>query len=481
MKTFVELCHFLNYPLKDQDDFTLQHLVTDSRKVMPGDVFCAYQGKTGDGHDYIQAAVERGAALILSEKSTKKFSVPVLVITDLTKYLSRLAAWFYDQPSQKLKIIGVTGTNGKTSTTHYLVQFLYLLGHKVGVIGTVGNGLWGQLKLGDYTTPEPAELQRELAELLQQGAEYVCMEVSSHALALGRVNDITFISAVFTNLTQDHLDFHGTMEEYARAKAKLFAWPNLKTAILNKDDVAHTLMTQQVALNTKIYYYSLQEHHEALAYAEHLSLAAQGLSFTLHSPFGTAPIKTALLGEFNAGNMLAALTTLLSLNFSLKELAKLAILVQPVKGRMEVLCYPDLPLVVIDYAHTPDALKKALEALKIYERPLWVVFGCGGNRDAGKRPRTAAIAEQYAHQVLVTEDNSRLENPEQIFADIRQGFQHPERTQFIPKRRDAIFYALEHAPKDAIILLAGKGHETYLDTQGKKIHFDEREVVKSFS
>lgn len=479
MKDFFSLCKFLHCPAPD-NNFALAHLSIDSRNIKSGDVFCAYQGEHVDGHDYIQAAIDKGASLILAEKKTSDFAVPVLVIPNLRAQLSKIAAWFYDDPSQKLKIIGVTGTNGKTSITHYLAQYLHLLGHKAALIGTVGNGVWGKLSESAFTTPEPVSLQRQLAQFVEQKVEYVAMEVSSHALALQRVADLTFVSAVFTNLTQDHLDFHGTMQAYAETKAKLFAWPHLKTVILNKDDAYHQEMAQQVALTTKIYYYSLKEADETLTYAQNLNLAAQGLSFDLHSPFGHAKIKTQLLGEFNAYNLLAALTTLLSLGFAVNELAKLSALLHPVKGRMEVLRYENLPMIVIDYAHTPDALEKALHALKIYERPLWVVFGCGGDRDTTKRPLMAKISEDLADQVIVTQDNSRREAPEKIFKDIFAGFNTPENAQLIADRREAIYYALAHAPRDAIILLAGKGHETYLEMPGKRVYFDEREVVKDF-
>lgn len=474
LATYLDICH------EHSLDLELMHLSIDSRVIQPGDVFCAYQGAAFDGHDYVQTAIDQGAVLILSERALL-CSVPTLAIPDLQARLSALADWFYDSPSKHLKVIGVTGTNGKTSTTHYLAQFLHLLGHKVAITGTVGNGVWGALSESTHSTPSAINLQRQLADFVAEGVEYAIIEVSSHALEQKRVADIHFISAVFTNLTQDHLDFHKTMEAYAAAKAQLFAWPNLKTVILNKDDPQHMTMVKGVKLQTKVYYYSITEHDDSLTYADDLKLEAQGLGFRLHSFAGEALVKTQLLGNFNVSNLLAALTTLLSLNFSLSELAKLSILVHPVKGRMEVLRYPNLPLTVIDYAHTPDGLEKALMTLKAYQKPIWVVFGCGGNRDAQKRPIMARIAEQLADQVIVTEDNSRMEHPEAIFADIFKGLTHKEKIQLIPKRAEAITYALTHAPKDAIVLLAGKGHETYLETQGQKLHFDERDVVKKLA
>ena len=480
MKTLQVLATYLNIHYEHPIDFELVHLSIDSRTIKPGDVFCAYQGAASDGHDYVEMAIAQGAVLILAERAVA-CTVPTLVVPDLHARLSALADWFYDSPSKHLKVIGVTGTNGKTSTTHYLAQFLHLLGFKVAITGTVGNGVWGALSESTHSTPSAISLQRQLADFVAQSVDYAIVEVSSHALEQQRVADIHFISAVFTNLTQDHLDFHKTMDAYAATKARLFAWPNLKTVILNKDDPQHLTMVKGVKLHTKVYYYSIAEHDDSLTYADDLTLDAQGLSFHLHSFAGKVLVKTQLLGSFNVSNLLAALTTLLSLNFSLSEMAKLSILVHPVKGRMEVLRYPNLPLTVIDYAHTPDGLDKALVTLKAYQKPVWVVFGCGGNRDAQKRAIMASIAENLADQVIITEDNSRKENPEVIFADIFKGFKKPEAVHLIPARADAITYALTHAPKDAIILLAGKGHETYLDTQGQKIHFDERDVVKKLA
>lgn len=480
MKSYLHVCEFFKIT-PSSPDFFLGHLALDSRRVQKNDVFCAYQGASSDGYDFIESAIAQGASLILAERELSyKTSVPVLVIPRLKSKLSALAAWFYDQPSLHLKIIGVTGTNGKTSTAHYLAQFLHLLGHKVALLGTVGNGIWSQLYEASHTTLDAISLQRQLYDFLQQGVEYVCMEVSSHALAQNRVGDLQFTSAVFTNLSQDHLDFHGDMQSYAEAKALLFAWPSLKTVVINHDDAYAKLMTKNTALSTRVFYYSLHHSVEPMTCAQHVELTEQGFRFDLVSTFGQAHIKTQLLGEFNVSNLLAAISTLLSLGFALSELAKLSILLQPVKGRMEVLRYPNLPMIVIDYAHTPDALAKALSSLKIYHKPLWVVFGCGGNRDASKRPIMAKVAEDLSDQVIVTEDNSRLEDPEQIFADIFSGFQKASLVQLIPARADAIRYALQHAPRDAIILLAGKGHETYLDTQGQKIYFDERDVIKNF-
>ena len=482
MKSLLALCQFLALTPPTSCDLELKHLSIDSRSIQKHDVFCAYQGDTVDGHHYVQAAIDQGAGLILAEHiPSRTYSVPVLCVPDLYKRLGEIAAWFYDDPSQKLKVIGVTGTNGKTSTSHYLTQLLHFLGHKVAVIGTIGNGFFGKLSSASHTTPDAASLQRLLAYFHQQGAEYIVMEVSSHALMQHRVSSIAFISAVFTNLSQDHLDYHGNMSDYAAAKAKLFAFPSLKNVILNQDDPASLLMLKQVPLKTKIMYYSTKSDDDTVVHALNIKLATQGMYFDLRTPLGFAKIHSHLLGTFNASNILAALSTLLALGFPLAKIVALTALLTPVQGRMEVLRYPDFPLVVIDYAHTPDALEKALLALKVYQKPLWLVFGCGGDRDRGKRALMAKVAEHYADTIIVTEDNSRMEAAQQIFADIFSGFELTEVITLIPKREDAITYAIKNAPNTAIILLAGKGHETYLDTQGVKTHFDERELVKALT
>jgi UDP-N-acetylmuramoyl-L-alanyl-D-glutamate--2,6-diaminopimelate ligase len=319
-----------------------------------------------------------------------------------------------------------------------------------------------------------------LHRFVAEGVCYVAMEVSSHALSQNRVDSVHFYAAVFTNLTQDHLDYHGDMQHYAEAKAKLFAWPHLKYAILDADDAYAGMMLKAAAPKTKCLMYSQVKHDSPFYFAMNMTHAEAGQSFDFYCDAGHYPVRTQLLGEFNIANLLASMTTLMALGFDMAALARLSIFIRPVLGRMETLRFAGLPLVVIDYAHTPDALEKVLQSLQLYDKTLWVVFGCGGDRDRSKRPQMAKIAEYYADHVIVTEDNNRFEKIELIFAEIRAGFCYPEKVHFLAQRTDAITYALKHAQSNDIVLLAGKGHETYLDKMGSKTHYDERAVVAGF-
>lgn len=450
MKPLASLLQLLN--ITTDLNLTVTSLVTDSRKVEPGSLFCALKGLTTDGHDFIDAAFAKGANAVLCERlpanTSSYVQEKIFVIPDLYHKMGMLADFFYDHPSKQVKLIGVTGTNGKTSTSHYIAQLLYLLGEKAAVIGTAGNGLWGQLTESTHTTPDVVSLHKSLRGFVNQGAKWVVMEVSSHALEQNRLDGIDFYGAVFTNLTQDHLDYHKTMIAYGAAKTKLFHRPELKIAVLNQEDAFSQMIIKKIPLTTQCFFYD------------------------------DAPkIKTQLLGAFNASNVNAALTILAAAQLPIQELTTRAALLQPVKGRMEGLYYPNAPLVVIDYAHTPDALAKAISALKASHKKIWVVFGCGGDRDTSKRPLMAKAAEALADQIIVTEDNSRTEAIEAIFADIATGFSHLKPVRFIADRTEAIRFALNQADREDIILLAGKGHETYMEKNGKKQHYDEREVV----
>ncbi len=434
MKTLKQILNALNLTI--DVDIDILAITTDSRQVRPGTLFCAVKGQDLNGHDFIPDAIARGASAVLSEKE----------IPDLYHRLGALADFFYDEPSLHLKVIGVTGTNGKTSTTHYIAELLYLLGEKAAVIGTVGNGVWGNIVEGERTTPDVLSLHKLLREFVDHGAKWVVMEVSSHALNQNRVDGVRFYGAIFTNLTQDHLDYHKTMAAYGQAKAKLFARPELKIAVFNAEDPLSQTLIKNTPLTCQCFFYNSEP-----------------------------VVQTNLLGRFNVSNLNAAFSMLGAAGFSLMHLQQRAALLHPVKGRMEGLRYPNRPLIVIDYAHTPDALEKAILALKDYGKKIWVVFGCGGDRDPMKRPLMAKAAETFADEVIVTEDNSRTESIEQIFADIRAGFTRPH--PFMEDRTKAIHFALAQARPEDIILLAGKGHETYMDKDGVKTHYDERKIL----
>ena len=504
LKTLKDLVDFFKLPAAPHfQNIDIEHVCIDSRKVKPGSVFCALKGEASDGHDFIGQALQKGAAAIFVEavpavkedgphdlyeqafdlygnKFAASAQVPILIIPNLYHRVGQLADYFYNYPSKKMKVIGVTGTNGKTSITHYLAQYLHLMGKKAAVIGTVGNGLWGHLHEAAQTTPDAISIQEMLRDFADQGVEYVAMEVSSHALAQNRVEGVHFCAAIFSNLTQDHLDYHGDMQHYAEAKAKLFSWPGLKYAIINHDDPYAAAMVRQTRPKTQCFLCSADTHEAPFYFVSEVEHTDSGQHFSFYTPQGKVRIKSQLLGEFNVANLSLTMTTLMALGLDLDLLARLSIFVHPVMGRMETLRRPGLPLVVLDYAHTPDALEKVLKSLQLYQKTIWVVFGCGGNRDRGKRPKMAKIAEFYAEHVIVTEDNSRLESIKDIFADIRAGFCYPDKITFVADRTQAIYAALKHARPEDIVLLAGKGHETYLDKQGFKQHYDERAVVAEF-
>lgn len=488
MKSLFDILRFLECTVLPDGaaDVLIDDLCLDSRKSTKGTLFCALKGEAFDGHAFITEAIDAGVSAVLCETLPnlgEAVTVPMRAIPHLYQKLGALADYFYDQPSSKLKIIGVTGTNGKTSTTHYLAQYLHLMGKKSAVIGTVGNGIWGHISETNCTTPDVLSLHKTLADFVAEQVEYVAMEVSSHALAQNRVDGVRFEAAIFTNLSRDHLDYHKDMQHYAEAKAKLFARSELRYAIVNEDDVYAPLMIRALHPAVRCVMVSPTKHEEVLdhyVFAHHVTHSDSVTSFQLYSPWGHFPVKINLIGEFNVANIMMSITALSVMGFPAEELANLSFFIQPVSGRMEPLRLPKLPLIIIDFAHTPDALEKALQSLQLYDKTIWLVFGCGGNRDAGKRPLMAKIAEYYADHVIVTEDNSRLEDIETIFAEIRKGFQYPDNIIFIEDRTDAILYALKEAVRGDIILLAGKGHETYLDKAGHKEHYDEREVVMKY-
>mgnify|MGYP002753842004 CR=1 FL=1 len=464
-----------------------QMLHSDSRKIQPNDVFIACQGEYADGRDYIADAIANGASFVYWDDDgafqwQPQWRVPNQGISELKQRAGMVAAQAYNNFSGCLNAIGVTGTNGKTSITQWLAQAIDDLEHapSCAIIGTVGNGFFGKLQATTHTTPDPVAVQTLIHQFKQQGAKHIAMEVSSHGLAQYRVNGVPFRTAVFTNLTRDHLDYHGNMAEYGATKARLFYWQGLQNAIINSDDpfgsaLAAELKRDQGSLKT--YTYGFNE--QADIRITHFTASHQGMSISLATPWGNGSAQTQLLGRFNAQNFAAALGVLCATGYGFQAALTALSRIRPATGRMDCIIQPNKPLVVVDYAHTPDALEKALTTLREIRQPesqLWCVFGCGGDRDRGKRPLMGAVASQFADRVVVTSDNPRTEQPQAIIADILPAV--PQSALVEPDRKAAIEQTIAQAQAQDIVLIAGKGHETYQDVQGVKHHFSDFEVAQ---
>ena len=457
----------------------------DSREVAPGDVFLAVPGRLHDGRAHIDAAVERGAAAVLADGETGSLkllvAVPVLEVPGLRGLLGALAAEWYRAPSAGLLSIGVTGTNGKTSCSQWIAQALSRAGRRCAVIGTVGSGFPGEaLVAAALTTPDAVSLQRAVRRLADRGAQALAMEVSSIGLAEGRADGMRFDIALFTNLTRDHLDYHGSMAAYEAAKQRLFDWPGLRHAIVNLDDEAGTRIAQRtiergVPLTTT----SLMGRTLAGArglLVEDLLPTAAGLSFTVMLGERRHGVSVPLVGSFNAANLLGVLGVLLAAGLDFEAaVATLAHLVPP-PGRMQIVTRPGAPLAVVDYAHTPDALAQALAALRPLRDArggrLWAVFGAGGDRDPGKRAPMGVAAAQGADRVLITSDNPRTEDPAHIASQVAEG---APGARCVLDRAAAITEALMDAAPEDVVLIAGKGHEDYQDVGGRKLPFSDVE------
>ena len=454
----------------------IRELTLDSRKVRPGDLFLAVPGTQQDGRVHIADAIARGAAAVAYEAEGAAVmtasSAELVALKGLAGQLSAIAGRFYGEPSRGLHLIGITGTNGKTSVSQLLAQALDLLGERCGIVGTLGNGFYNALALGRHTTPDPVGVQATLADMKNAGARAVAMEVSSHGLHQGRVTALAFDVAVFTNLSRDHLDYHGSMQAYAEAKAMLFNKPSLRCRVLNLDD-AYGRELAAVEQESRLISYSLEDS-SAYLYCREAHFDEQGVRAILVTPRGEGSLRSSLLGRFNLSNLLAVVGTLLGMDYPLDEILQLLPQLQGPIGRMQRLGGGKQPLVVVDYAHTPDALEKVLQALRPHAKGrLLCLFGCGGDRDSGKRPLMAAVVERLADGVLVTDDNPRTEAPEQIFRDIRAGFTKPESVQFVHGRGQAIAQLIAAASADDVLVLAGKGHEDYQEINGERQPFSD--------
>ncbi|MBS97526.1 MAG: UDP-N-acetylmuramoyl-L-alanyl-D-glutamate--2,6-diaminopimelate ligase [Oceanospirillaceae bacterium] len=458
----------------------------DSRCVRPGDLFFARSGTRHRGVDFIAQAADKGAVAAIvdsaevNESEALSFEIPVLRVADLPTQIGLAASRFYGEPSRRMRVIGITGTNGKTSCAHYLAQAMNQCGRRTALIGTVGNGFPGQLREASHTTPDAISLHAELARLYAEGAEAVVMEVSSHALDQSRVAGVQFAATGYTNLTHDHLDYHGDMQGYARAKARLFNDYGAPIQVLNADDAEGArLLAEQCPAGGERIGFSTRDS-SVQVFADRIELRPQGLMFELRTPWGEVLVAAPLLGAFNVSNLLLVCAVLGGLGFELSNIATAMASLESVSGRMERLSVAGAPTVIVDYAHTPDALKKAIEGVREHmdeQSRLWVVFGCGGDRDMAKRALMGKIASQGADEVVLTSDNPRSENPGRIIEMIKDGVGEGVPLHVEPDRATAIRRSIEQAAPADLVLLAGKGHETYQEIDGVRSHFSDQEVA----
>ncbi|MFD2229282.1 UDP-N-acetylmuramoyl-L-alanyl-D-glutamate--2,6-diaminopimelate ligase [Alkalimarinus sediminis] len=465
-------------------DCRVYGIALDSRKVKKGDLFIALKGFSSSARAYIPQAIANGAVAVLVESDQETVSIceegdsVELFVPGLKTHVGDIASRFFGAPSKLMKVVGVTGTNGKTSVSQYLAQVLSGLGDKTGVIGTLGYGLLDDLEVATHTTPDVVRVQQILANLKCQGASCAAMEVSSHGLDQGRVDDVSFAGAVFTNLSRDHLDYHGSMEAYGNAKKALFQKPGLSFAVINFDDEFGRELVGAIAEGTQIISYGISEPADIVV--DRIQYTHKGIDAELSGPWGTTSLSCQLMGAFNLSNVMAVIGVAYAMGYKIEEICQAVAELTPVTGRMQSYSVAGRAGVVVDYAHTPDALKNALVAVRQHCRgKVWCVFGCGGDRDTGKRPMMAAIAETYADVVVVTDDNPRGEKPESIVADILTGFSDERRARVLHDRRTAIETCISSAAEEDMVLVAGKGHEDYQEVAGQRLEFSDIAVVES--
>ncbi|MDY0249015.1 MAG: UDP-N-acetylmuramoyl-L-alanyl-D-glutamate--2,6-diaminopimelate ligase [Pseudomonas sp.] len=461
----------------------IRELTLDSRKVRPGDLFLAVDGAQKDGRDYIGDAIARGASAVVYEASDalpmQDSEALLLPVKGLQAQLSEIAGRFYGEPSRAMRVVAVTGTNGKTSVTQLLAQASDLLDQRCGLIGTLGCGFYGELISGRHTTPDPLAVQATLADLKNAGAKAVAIEVSSHGLAQHRIDAVKVAVAVLTNLTRDHLDYHGSMQAYAEAKARLFSWPGLRATVLNLDDAfGRELASKNTA--ARLITYSLTDVSASI-YCRNIRFSAAGIHAEVVTAHGEGNLSSHLIGRFNLSNLLAVIGALLGLDHSLEQALGVIAKLQGPAGRMQVIGGQDRPLVVVDYAHTSDALEQVLSALRPHVATggrLLCLFGCGGERDTGKRPLMAEVVERLADAAVVTDDNPRGENPASIRAAVLDGFSANARVTEVPERGAAIAQIIGQARRQDVIVLAGKGHEDYQEINQQRQHFSDIEQAE---
>ncbi len=477
-------------------DIAVDGVTQDSRNIGDNYLFIAVRGTASHGLDFVEQAVGLGASVVLWDAADgdqiKKVdalgnNVTCVQVEGLQQKTGEIAARFFNHPSHDLNLIGVTGTDGKTSVSHYIAQCMDSRLSPCGVLGTLGNGLIHDLKPTGLTTASAVEVQHSLANLIAEGASAAVMEVSSHGLDQGRVNSVEFDTAVFTNLSQDHLDYHKTMESYSEAKSKLFEAEGLKSAVINLDDAFGRVLAEKYREHLTVYGYStsadigaLEPCADFIVYAKSITATGHGFEINVVTPKGAGYFELKLLGSFNVSNALAVLATLLLNNVAFDESIKRLQAIASVDGRMELIVAENKPTVIVDYAHTPQGIAAACDAVKQhFGAELWCVFGCGGDRDREKRPLMAQAAERYADHIIVTSDNPRHEDPQLIIEQIVNGLAEPGAAMTCVDRGEAIAHAVSLAGADDVILIAGKGHESCQIVGDKYIVFDDRDVARA--
>ncbi|MBU2876018.1 UDP-N-acetylmuramoyl-L-alanyl-D-glutamate--2,6-diaminopimelate ligase [Marinobacter salexigens] len=465
-------------PLPSVFDVTIHGLQTDSRKIRAGEAFIALAGAATPADHYVDDAIKAGATVVLLESENggecrEHHGALIVPVAHLRKSLGKLAARFYEHPSRRLRLIGVTGTNGKTSVSHYIAQLLEQAGTPCGVLGTLGYGMPGALHEASHTTPDAVQINRALSGILSSGGRAAAMEVSSHGLDQGRVDGLSITGAVLTNLTRDHLDYHGSMESYGAAKARLFEREDVHFSVINFDDPFGRQLFEKLEGKCDRIRYSLHESEMEL-WLKEFHPTDDGFDALVDGEWGRFGFSAPLMGSFNVSNVLAAIATVLALGATVEQVQQAVKLLAPPPGRLERFSGTSGVRAVVDYAHTPDALANAIAALRPHVTGrLICVFGCGGDRDSGKRPEMAKEAEESADVIVVTDDNPRTESPVSIVQDILAGFSRPEAATVIHDRAEAIRFAICMAKPDDLVLIAGKGHESWQEIDGQKFPFSD--------
>ncbi len=478
----------------DRENISVGPLRLDSRKIQKGDTFVAVEGFQNDGRVYIPTALDNGASLVLAEANKnaefKQMFAEIakdkmIWIENLRDNLSEIAANYYGQPSHDLKNIAVTGTNGKTSCSFLIAKTLQKMNFECYLMGTLGVGCCGSLRESANTTADAITLQKVLAEAVHSGAQFSSMEISSHGIDQNRAAAVTLNTAIFTNLTRDHLDYHGCMENYGAAKRKLFLHPHLKNVVLNMDDRFGRQLAKDEDITATKWLVTTKlptsgANLNRWIWAEDVVYSLQGMHAKIFTPWGSGKLDSPLIGKFNLCNLLLVVAALGSILKDLPLILSVLKNVRSAEGRMDTLGNANTPLAVVDYAHTPDALEQALIAIREHCVGLiWCVFGCGGDRDPGKRPMMAKIAEKLANRVIVTMDNPRMESSEKIKTDIFTGFRKPEKSEYIEDRQQAIDLAIGQAQPGDAILIAGKGHEDYQIIGKEKVFHSDKKVCQA--